>query len=278
MGTVAVLGSLNIDLVTTVDRHPRPGETVLGEDLTRVFGGKGANQAIAAAAMGAQVMMIGRVGDDDEGARYIERLKEFGVATDSVVVTPGHATGHALIPVSRDGENSIIVIGGANLQLTEEDLAPLDALGEGDVLLTVLEVPLPVVEAAVRRATSRGVRVVINVSPYAELAAEVLAAADPLIVNEHEARLLEESGVARSAQQYGGLSVLTTLGAEGARWKDISVPADKVSAVDTTGAGDAFCGALGAALAAGSDKRTAMEAATAAAAVAVQRRGAQPEP
>ena len=183
-------------------------------------------------------------------------------------VTSGSPTGHALIVVSHDGENTIVVIPGANGQVGIADLGPIDALGPGDVLLAQLELPLDVVAAAVRRAAARGVRVVLNVAPYAEMPADVLALADPVVANEHEADLLAAAGSTPP-------SLLVTLGGDGARWGDVSVPSPKVEVVDTTGAGDAFCGALAAALASGATDDAALHAAVAAGAEAVTRPGAQ---
>ena len=145
MGRVMVLGSLNVDLVTRVERHPRPGETLLGDGLSRLAGGKGANQAVAAAAAGAQVLMVGCVGDDAGGTAYTERLRARGVDVSRIRVVEGEASGHALIAVDDHGENSIIVIPGANGSLGEDEVRAVDGLGPGDVLLLQLEVPLPVV-------------------------------------------------------------------------------------------------------------------------------------
>lgn len=274
MGRVMVLGSLNVDLVTRVERHPRPGETLLGEGLSRLAGGKGANQAVAAAAAGAQVLMVGCVGDDAGGAAYRERLRDKGVDVSRVRVVAGQASGHALIAVDDHGENSIIVIPGANGWLGEEEIAAVDDLGPGDVLLLQLEVELPVVCSAARRAAHRGARVVLNTAPYAALPPDVVALADPVVANEHEMVALAESGTEPG-------SLLVTFGANGVTWDGESAPAHVVRSqdvVDTTGAGDAFCGALAAALASGADRSTALSAALAAGAAAVQHEGAQPDP
>ena len=274
MGRVMVLGSLNVDLVTRVERHPRPGETLLGEGLSRLAGGKGANQAVAAAAAGAQVLMVGCVGDDAGGTAYLDRLRDRGVDVSRVRVVAGQASGHALIAVDDHGENSIIVIPGANASLGEEEVAAVADLGPGDVLRLQLEVPLPVVCSAARRAVHRGARVVLNTAPYAALPADVVALADPVVANEHEMVALAESGAEPG-------SLLVTFGAHGVTWDGESAPAHAVRAedvVDTTGAGDAFCGALAAALAAGADRSTALSGALAAGATAVQHEGAQPHP
>ncbi|EAP97281.1 ribokinase [Janibacter sp. HTCC2649] len=274
MGRVMVLGSLNVDLVTRVERHPSPGETLLGEGLDRLAGGKGANQAVAAAAAGAEVLMVGCVGDDGGGAAYLERLRDRGIDVSRVRTVAGEASGHALIAVDDRGENSIIVIPGANGLLDATEIAAVDALGPGDVLLLQLEVPLPVVCAAARRAAHVGARVVINTAPYAALPADVIALGDPVVANEHEMVALAESGAEPA-------SLLVTFGANGVTWDGETVPAHRVDHLavrDTTGAGDAFCGALAAALATGADRAGALEAALSAGAAAVQHVGAQPDP
>lgn len=274
MGRVMVLGSLNVDLVTRVERHPLPGETLLGEGLERLAGGKGANQAMAAAAAGAEVLMVGCVGSDAGGTAYVGRLRGKGVDVSRVRVVDGEASGHALIAVDDGGENTIIVIPGANGRLGDTEVAAVDDLGPGDVLLMQLEVPLQVVCGAARRAAHVGARVVINTAPYAALPADVVALADPVVANEHEMVALAESGAEAG-------SLLVTFGANGASWDGESVPAHTVEPAavrDTTGAGDAFCGALAAALAAGADRRTALDRALAAGAAAVQHAGAQPNP
>ncbi|WP_367337087.1 PfkB family carbohydrate kinase [Phycicoccus sp.] len=274
MGRVLVLGSLNVDLVTSVERHPRPGETVLGDGLSRLAGGKGANQAVAARAAGVEVTMVGCVGADAGGAAYRKRLAGRGIDVAHVRTVSGEPTGTALIAVSDDAENAIIVVPGANAALDDREVEAVESLTVGDVLLLQLEVPLPVVCRAARRAAARGVRVVINIAPYAALPADVIALADPVIANEHEAVALAESGAVPG-------SLLVTYGANGTSWNGRtwsahSVPRHQV--LDTTGAGDAFCGALAAALALGHDESHAMDAALAAGASAVRRVGAQADP
>jgi len=270
VGAVVVVGSLNIDSVVEVERHPHPGETLLGGDLVKHFGGKGANQAIAAARAGAKVGFIGRVGDDADGDAYLHRLAGYGIDTTHIARTAGVATGHAAIAVDARGENTIIVSPGANGRVTVGDLAPLSSLAPGDVLLASLEVSLEVVAEAARIAAARGARVILNLAPYAALPADVLDLADPVVVNEHENAQLEAEGLPPR-------SVLVTLGAQGSRWGAHQVPAGTVSAViDTTGAGDCFCGTLAAALAAGFSEPDAMQAASTAAAASVSWVGAQP--
>jgi ribokinase len=274
MGRVVVVGSLNIDLVTRVERHPKPGETVMGTGLERLAGGKGANQAVAAAAAGAPVLMVARVGSDEAGSAYVARLLALGIDVASIREVPGCPTGHALITVDEAGENSIVVVAGANAAVGVDDLEAIASVGPGDVVLLQLEVPLEVVIAAVRRASARGARIVLNLAPYAFLPPDVIALADPLVVNEHEALLLADSEAMPA-------SLVVTFGAAGAaRDGDrLTGPAVEQSEVlDTTGAGDAFCGALGAALVAGAGRHEALQAALAAGADAVKHRGAQRDP
>ncbi len=274
MGRVVVIGSLNVDEVTRVDRLPGPGETVIGWRSATVTGGKGANQAVAARGAGAQVAMVGCVGADSDGQAYVAGLISRGIDTSAIRSVSDEATGRALIVVDDAGENSIIVLPGANMAMTTEDLAALAQLEPGDVVLLQLEVPRPVVEAAARTAADRGARVVLNCAPYAAVAPDVVALADPVVVNEHEALLLADSGLVPT-------SLLVTFGAAGVRWDGvqadgIAVPEPEV--VDATGAGDAFCGALAAALAAGADRAVALDRALSAGAAAVRHSGAQPQP
>ncbi|MGT2425362.1 PfkB family carbohydrate kinase [Amnibacterium kyonggiense] len=250
---------------------PGAGETLIGGDPATAFGGKGANQAVAAAVAGARVRMIGAVGDDAEGAAYRQRLAGFGIDVAAVRTVPG-PTGRAFIAVADDGENTIIVSPGANAAVGDEDLAALGGIAAGDLLLLQLEVDLDVVARAVRLAVGAGARVLLNAAPWAELPAGVLALADPVIANAAEAAALAASGAAPA-------ELLVTRGEAGASWGGLTVPAGRVQqVVDTTGAGDTFCGALAAALAAGADREPAMRAASAAAAASVQRAGAQPDP
>jgi ribokinase len=267
---VVVLGSLNADLVVSVRNHPGPGETVLGGELARHPGGKGANQAVAAHDAGALVRLLGRVGDDEVGAAYLRGLDERGVDTSRVLVTHDRPTGHALITVDAKGENTVVVSAGANGAVSPVDVTEWDDVIAGaDVLLAQLELPLPTVVTAVRAARTHGVRVVLNAAPAADLPPDVFAAADPVVVNEGEAIALGSHPD----------SLCLTLGSRGARWirhgRALQARAPEVAVVDTTGAGDAFAGTLAAALAAGADEAEALEAAVAAGSAAVSRAGAQ---
>ncbi len=274
MGRVVVLGSLNVDLVARVESHPRPGETVMAHGPLQQFaGGKGGNQAVAAAAAGARVAMVGAVGDDDGGLSYLARLQSRGIDVSGVRLVRGQATGQAWITVDDEGENAIVVIAGAN-EAEHHVAEAVDGMGPGDVLLMQLEIPMGVVAQAARRAHDRGARVVINAAPYAALPHDVAALADPVVVNQHEALAMADSDAIPR-------SVLVTFGAEGCSWDDERFdgsPAPPAEVVDTTGAGDAFCGALAAALADGADRAEAVRRASDAGSRAVRHRGAQPDP
>ncbi len=255
-----------------MDRLPGPGETLLGDGLERFAGGKGANQAVAAREAGAEVVMVGAVGDDEAGRSYERRLRGLGIAT-RLDVFDG-PSGHALITVDESGENSIVVIPGANARLGEAAVAAVEEVGPGDVVLVQLEIPLNTVAAVARRAAERGARVVVNCAPYAALPPDVVGLAEPVVVNESEAALLADSEMVPG-------SLLVTFGAAGAMWDGERVDGVAVAAhhvIDTTGAGDAFCGALAAGLAAGESRSAALELAVEAGARAVQRVGAQRDP
>jgi ribokinase len=270
MGRVIVFGSLSQDLHLHMERHPRTGETVMSGDIEYRFGGKGANQAVAAVRAGARSIFVGKVGDDPQGHQYVERLTTFGVDTSRMEVVPGAPTGTAIIYNDRDGENMIVVAPGANHHVGHADLARLDDLEADDVLLMPLELRHDVVTAAVDHAAQRAARVILNLAPFAPLPVAVLARCDPVVVNEHEADLLRRAGLSAP-------SVLETLGTRGSRWGEIQVPAVAVrSVVDTTGAGDAYCGTLAARLSLGDSPAASMRAAAEAAARCVEHDGAQP--
>ncbi|WP_334663290.1 ribokinase [Streptomyces cyaneofuscatus] len=282
-----VVGSANADLVIGVERRPAPGETVLGSDLAVHPGGKGANQAVAAARLGARTALLARVGDDDHGRLLLESQRAAGVDTDGVLVG-GAPTGVALITVDPSGDNSIVVSPGANGRLTPEDVraaAPL--LAAARVVSVQLEIPLDTV-AETARGLGPGARLVLNPSPPAPLPDEVLAACDPLVVNEHEARYILGETAGGAPHEWapallalGPRSVVITLGAEGALVADSRTDSldhlvgPKVEAIDTTGAGDAFTAALAWRLGRGDDLREAAAFAVRVGAAAVTSRGAQ---
>ncbi|TDD68228.1 ribokinase [Jiangella aurantiaca] len=277
---IAVLGSANMDLVVTVDRAPGRGETVTGLEFTTVPGGKGANQALAAARAGGDVAFLGAVGDDDFGRRVTALLAGDGVDVSGLVVSD-QPTGTAHITVDGTGDNSIVVVPGANGTVTSLTDAHRAALDAAEIVLLQLELPLPLVTAAAEYARSRGVRVMLTPAPAVPLPPALLAAVDVLVPNEHEAALLagvaDPVAAARSLAAAGG-DVVVTLGARGAlrvrAGAVTAVQAFAVDAVDTTAAGDTFAGVLAVGLAAGLDWDAALRRASAAAALSVRRPGA----
>lgn len=288
---IAVVGSLNVDVALRVAAIPGEGETVLAEGAGLFGGGKGANQALQAARLGASVRMIGRVGRDPLAALALEQLAAAGVDVESVAVDEEASTGLAAILVERGGANRIVVASGANGRLSPADVERhADVIARSRLLLCQLEVPLETVEHAVALARRAGVTVVLNPAPARALPGGLLAAVDVLVPNRAEAEQLSGLAVrdassalaaAEALLDRGAKAVAVTLGEAGAavasgRLREL-VPAFAVERiVDTTAAGDAFCGALAAALAAGRDLVDAVRAGAAAGAVAVTRAGAQP--
>ncbi|KRD24415.1 MULTISPECIES: ribokinase [unclassified Streptomyces] len=282
-----VVGSANADLVIGVERRPAAGETVLGSDLAVHPGGKGANQAVAAARLGARTALLARVGDDAHGRLLLDSQRAAGVDTAGVLAG-GAPTGVALITVDPSGDNSIVVSPGANGHLTPADVRAAAGLVHASrVVSAQLEIPLETVVEVVRNLAP-GSRFVLNPSPPRPLPAEVLAACDPLIVNEHEAKVIlgeelpggKPEDWARTLLARGPKSVVVTLGAEGALVassdQDVTrVPSVRVDAVDTTGAGDAFTAALAWRLGTGSSLAEAAAYAARVGAAAVTRPGAQ---
>lgn len=275
---VVVVGSANADLVVPADRRPGGGETVLGGDTVVSPGGKGANTAVAAARLGADVALAGAVGDDAYGAILTESLRGSGVHTDLLRVVR-RPTGVAYVTVTPDGENSILVSPGANTELTPQDVA--GAFSGAKVMVASLEVPLPTAERAITAAAAAGVRTLLNLSPAAEVGVRTLAAVDVLVVNEHEAAwLLGSAAEPAKLLELGPRAAVVTVGARGAlvisSSGTVEIAAPKVEAVDTTGAGDAFTGALAAALADAEELETAARRAVEVAAISVTGAGAQP--
>lgn len=289
MADVFVMGSINQDFVLKVERRPKPGETVTDAVLSTHNGGKGANQAAAAALLGASVVLLGRVGDDGFGGTLVRALEEKGVETALIEESPGSSTGTAFITVTDDGENAITVAPGANRRLTPEDVdAARGAIGEAAVLVAQMEVPRETVARAVEVAGEVGTRVVLNLAPPFEIPRTVLEGLDVLVVNEHEAAFLLGEGVegvegALAAAQrlvlLGPASAVVTVGADGAVFAGGEeaghVPAPGVEVVDTTGAGDAFVGALAVRISRGDTLEEAAAYAARAGAAAVTREGAQ---
>ena len=280
--TVLVVGSVNVDLTVHAERLPTPGETVAGGRLERAGGGKGANQAVAAARAGAAVALVGAVGDDDFGAGALAELRSEGVGVEAVQQLAGLATGVALIVVDRDGGNQIAVASGANHAVAAAHVAAVAAGRPGCVLASFELLDEPVLAAA-RLARDAGCPLVVNPAPARELAPGLCELRPILTPNQHEAAELtgerEPEGAARALTARTGAPVVVTLGERGALVADgdgsAVVPAPSVRAVDTTGAGDAFNGVLAAGLASGRRLRPAVQAAVAAASHSVTRRGAR---
>lgn len=287
---VTVVGSLNMDLIALSPRIPQPGETIIGKRFHTAPGGKGANQAVAAANLGAQVSMVGSVGEDAFADSLLENLASAGVDHKFVTRYQENATGVALIVVDDHGENSIVVASGANMHLEPADLKIAeDAIASADVLLLQLEVPLETVIQAAEMAQAHQVTVVLNPAPARTLPGELLRLVDFLIPNETETALLSGKPVssqeeievaAESLRDLGVGNVILTLGERGALLTGASeshlYPAFKVNPVDTTAAGDAFMGAFAVALGEGKSIPDAILFGNAAGALATTRLGAQP--
>ncbi|MCC3267717.1 ribokinase [Arthrobacter gengyunqii] len=290
-GKVVVVGSLNADLTVRTDRFPQPGETLNGSELVIVPGGKSANQAAAAAILGADVRLFGAVGADGHGDLLLKAAAAAGVDASRVLRRTDTATGTAMIVVDAAGENTIIVSPGANGTVTGAEL-PENLFDDAAVLTLSLEVPLDAVTAAARAGHDAGAQVLLNLSPYREVPAELLALTDVLLLNTHEAALV--TGLADPASdweaviavlgQLGVRRTIITLGGDGAVVLDgtaqgadrvVSVAPTRVTAVDTTGCGDAFTAATAARLAAGDSLVQAATFAARAGALAATREGAQ---
>jgi ribokinase len=290
MTRVLVVGSANTDMVLRVPRIPRPGETVLGGSFAMSGGGKGANQAVAAARAGSRVTFVARVGDDVFGERALAGFAADGIDTRFALRTEGAASGVALINVDERGENSIAVASGANERLSVADIdAAAEAFAAADVVLLQLESPLETVEAAVRKAGESGKTVILNPAPARPLDERLLAGVSVLTPNETEAELLagtavrDDDGIRSAAARLrarGPGTVVVTLGERGlyalAPEFEGFLPAFRVEAVDTTAAGDVFNGVLAVALAERRPLAEALRFALAAAALSVTRPGAQP--
>lgn len=283
-GRVVVVGSANVDLVVDVPRHPAGGETILGGDLRRTPGGKGANQAVAAArAGGADTSFVGALGRDESAELLLASLAGAGVRTD-VVDRVSAPSGTALITVSPDGENAIVVAPGANAHV-RVGAAQAERIAAADVVLAQLEIPLHTVLAAAR-ARRAGALFVLNAAPSRDLPEELWAQLDVLVVNEHEAADLVGGAPSAGPEELAAAllghvrAVVVTLGGAGSLVARrgvpaVRVPAAQVTAVDTTGAGDTYCGVLAAALARSTELADAARLAGAAGALAVTRAGAQ---
>lgn len=291
MAEILVLGSLNMDLIVRTPRLPAPGETILGTMFTTAPGGKGANQAVAAAKLGAPVKMLGRVGADDFGKTIRSNLNAVGVDTQYLVTDNETATGIASIWVDDHGQNSIIVAPGANARVGRADVdAAAAAFRHARVIVAQLEIPLDTVQYAFQFARKQNCLTILNPAPAQPLTRKILELVDIVIPNETEAAQLtgmqvqdfaSAQNAANVLKQMGARRVLITLGSKGALFLDDDAPVREippftVQAVDTTAAGDAFVGALAAALARDKDWTTSLHEASAAGALAATKLGAQP--
>jgi len=287
---IVVVGSSNIDMVVKTERIPRAGETVLGGEFVMVPGGKGANQAVCAAKLGADVRLVARIGNDVFGEMSLANFHKAGVDTTFVVKDNQHASGVALIAVDRNGENAIVVAPGANTALSPEDVNRAEeAISAADAVVLQLEIPQETVVRAVELARSHGVKVVLNPAPIRQFPNQILQYVDVLTPNQHEAASLigaegegnnlDAQEAAKALLEMGVAAVVITLGADGAyvatHERAERVDAVKVQAVDTTAAGDAFTASLACALAEKKDLFEAARFAAKVAGISVTRMGAQ---
>lgn len=289
MNQAIVVGSINMDIVAYVQRHPNIGETVFGNSLQYFPGGKGANQAVACKRLGAETRMIGRLGDDGFGRQLLDFLQQQGVDTSEVRCLEQTSTGTAIISVADDGSNHIVVISGAN-NCWENDCCADLTIDAGDIVLAQFEIPDPVILSAFNKAKAAGATTLLNPAPVRNIAPAIAQLTDLLVVNEHELAALSGQTVAAADDEasirqagdwllrdgYAGLIV--TLGEHGVRlWHDGQfrrIAVQKVSAIDSTGAGDTFIGGLTAGLLSGMDLYQAAEYGNLAAAISVTRPGA----
>jgi len=286
---IVVIGSLNMDMVVSLNQRPKPGETVLGKDFFMNTGGKGANQAVAARKLGATVAMVGKLGEDMFADQLLANLEQVGVDCNAIEKVPEQVTGVAFVTLDPDGENSIIVAPGANLLLTPEDVRRHEELiKQAKLLMVQLEVPLETVMESIATAKRHNVPVLLDPAPAQHLPAELLSMVDYIVPNETEIsqmtgiHVLDQVSAKLAAVELlrkGVSTVFAKLGEKGlvvvSSNSTFVVKPYKVDVVDSTAAGDAFAGAVGAAIVSGKDVWTAAKFASAIGAITVTRKGAQ---
>jgi ribokinase len=288
MKNIIVVGSANTDMVVKTDKHPLPGETKLGGEFFMNAGGKGANQAVAAARLGGNVSFVAKVGNDIFGKQTLDGLTNENIDTSHVFIDDTAPSGTALIIVNGEGENSIVVAPGANAKLNVDDVKAIAALKDTAFILMQLEIPIETISAVITAAKLNGTHVILNPAPAQQLSDTILDGLFLLVPNESEAGILtgiqvtdlaSASKAAVALLQKGVSHVIITLGKQGAyfksAFKELLIPAPLVVAVDTTAAGDTFCGALTVALTEGKDWEDAIRFAITAASISVTRMGAQ---
>lgn len=286
---IVVVGSCNTDMVVKSDRLPKPGETVLGGSFMMNSGGKGANQAVAVARLGGNATFITKTGNDLFGKQSIRMFKEENIDIDNILSDPSLPSGVALIMVDGDGENCIVVASGANANLSINDIEIVrDVIESADILLMQLEIPMDTVEYAAKIAFDKGVKVVLNPAPAARLSNELMRYLHTIVPNNTEAEILSgikvsdwdsAQNAANEISAKGVNNVIITLGAKGAFIKEgesyYEVPVEKINAIDTTAAGDTFCGAFCVAISEEKSIFDAVKFANKAAGITVTREGAQ---
>ncbi len=280
MGKIVVVGSINADMVFTSDKRPGQGETVLGNTFSLIPGGKGANQAVAAAKLGAESYMVGCVGNDPNGDFSINNLKKMGVNTDCVEILNDVCTGVANITVA-ENDNSIIVISGANYQLTTDIIDKYkDVILSADMVLMQLEIPMKTVEYTLNLCYENNVKVLLNPAPAMKLNTEIINKATYITPNEHELKLIFGANESTdNILKNHPNKLIVTLGSKGVKYcdgKEIKlIPSYEVKVVDTTGAGDTFCGSFATGLVRGESLEEAIRFANKAAAFSITKLGAQ---
>lgn len=289
MNKIIVIGSSNVDMVVKTSHLPAPGETILGGDFFMNQGGKGANQAVAVKRLGGNLLFVSKVGNDSLGYQSLEYFKKENIETKHITTSPNVASGVALICVDNNAENSIVVASGANMQLGVQEVdAVMDEINEGDILLMQLEIPMETVVYAAKKASEKGVKVVLNPAPAQKLPEELLKNLFLITPNKIEAEML--SGVhidhevnaekaALTMKEQGVKNIIITLGSKGCfaveENESYCTDAYRVKPVDTTAAGDTFNGALCVGLAEGMNIKKAIKMASKAASIVVTRMGAQ---